>query len=161
MIRPAAAADAESIAGIYNHYVSNSIITFEELPVSSAEMAVRIAAVASTMLPWLICEHEGVVVGYSYASPWKTRGAYRFTVETAIYVAPSCGRRGFGTVLYRALLEQLRQRGMHVALGGIALPNPESVALHERVGFQRTAQLSEVGFKFGQWIDVGYWQLLL
>lgn len=160
-IRQALATDAEAIARLYNPFITDSIITFEEQPVAPAEMASRIAEVAAASLPWSVATRAGSVVGYAYASKWKGRSAYRFSVETAVYVDPACARQGIGTSLYRALLDQLKQRGLHAAFGVIALPNPPSVGLHAKLGFRLVGQLAEAGFKFGQWIDVGYWQLIL
>ena len=161
MIRAATAADAEAISDIYNHYVRETIVTFEEQPVSPADMAGRIAEVTAASLPWLAAEQDGPVVGYAHATKGKGRCAYRFSVETTIYLAPHCVGKGIGTNLYRRLLEQLKDAGLHVAIGGAALPNAASVALHEKLGFRKVAHFGEVGFKFGKWIDVAYWQLSL
>jgi L-amino acid N-acyltransferase YncA len=160
-IRPATAFDAESVAGIYNHYVLNSVVTFEEDAISAADMAGRIAEVRSDALPWLVAERRDHVVGYAYASKWKGRCAYRFSVESTVYLAPGASGHGLGSQLYAALLAQLKANGLHAVMGGIALPNAASIALHEKFGMIQVAHFKEVGFKFGQWIDVGYWQRLL
>lgn len=157
-VRPATAADAAAIAAIYNHYIRETVITFEEEPVAEAEMARRIADVQAGALPWLVADEAGAVQGYAYASPWRARSAYRFSVEVTIYLASSALRRGLGTRLYDALFAELRTRHMHVAIGCIALPNETSVALHEKFGMRQVGHFPEVGFKFGRWIDVGYWQ---
>ncbi|WP_107979688.1 arsinothricin resistance N-acetyltransferase ArsN1 family B [Pseudoduganella sp. UC29_71] len=159
-IRPAAAADAAAIAAIYNHYVATTTISFEEQPVSVEEMAGRIGTV-SAKLPWLVCEQDGIVMGYAYATPWRVRSAYRFSVESSVYVSPEHPRKGVGSRLYRALIDELRARGLHMVIGGIAQPNEASVALHEAMGFRKVAHFAEVGMKFGRWIDVGYWELKL
>jgi L-amino acid N-acyltransferase YncA len=161
LVRPAQSADSDAIAGIYNHYVRNTVITFEEEPVSASEMAARIAGIQATPLPWVVAELESVVVGYAYASKWKARSAYRFSVETTIYLEHGREGRGFGTQLYSALLADLRARGLRVAIGGAALPNEASVALHEGLGFEHVATFRQVGFKQGRWVDVAYWQLVL
>ena len=161
MIRAATAADAAAIAAIYNHYIRDSIVTFEEQPVAPAEMANRIAEVAAAALPWLVVERDGAVAGYARATKWRPRSAYRYSVETTIYLGPQHVGAGLGTGLYRELLAQLKGRGLHLAIGGVALPNDASVALHERLGFRKVAHFAEVGFKFGRWIDVAYWQLAL
>ncbi len=158
VIRAAAAADAGPIAAIYNHYVAKTVITFEEEPVAAAEMARRIADAGSASLPWLVAEREGKVAGYAYATPWRARSAYRFAVEVTVYADPDCPRVGIGSRLYEQVLPRLKEKGLHSALGVIALPNQASVAFHERFGFAKVAHLREVGFKFGRWIDVGYWQ---
>ena len=161
MIRTATAGDADAIARIYNHYVANTIITFEEQAVSSEEMAARIAEIAAASLPWLVAELDGSIVGYAYASKWKGRCAYRFSAECTVYLDPDCVGRGYGTMLYGRLFAALRERGMHAVIGGVALPNPASVALHEKLGMRKVAHFGEVGYKFDRWIDVGYWQATL
>lgn len=158
LVRSATTADAEAIAAIYDHYVSNTTITFEEQPVAPLQMAARIEEVRATTLPWLVAEQSDRVVAFAYAGKWKGRCAYRHSVESTIYVDPALAGRGIGTRLYRALLVELRGRSIHVVIGGIALPNPASVALHERLGFSKVAHFKEVGYKFDRWIDVGYWQ---
>lgn len=157
-LRPATADDAEALAGIYNPYILDTIITFEETAITAAEMARRVAEVDGYGLPWLVAEQAGAVVGYAYAARWRTRHAYRFAVESTVYLGPQAIGRGIGTQLYQALFDALRQRGVHAVIGGIALPNQASVALHEKLGMHKVAQFPEVGFKFGRWIDVGYWQ---
>lgn len=157
IIRAATAADAEAVAEIYNYYVTNTVVTFEEEPVSPLDMARRINEIASASLPWLVAELHGRVLGYAYASKWKGRSAYRFSVESTVYVDRSHLGQGLGSRLYGELLPILADSGMHIVIGGVALPNPASVALHEKLGFVKVAQLPEVGFKLGQWIDVGYW----
>jgi phosphinothricin acetyltransferase len=159
-IRPCLASDAARICDIYNHYVHETVITFEEKPVSESEMAERIRDVTARWT-WLVAEANGLVAGYAYASAWRTRSAYRFSVESTVYVAVEHRGRGIGTQLYRALIAALRSRHVHYVTGGIALPNPESVALHERLGFRKNGHFSEVGFKLGRWVDVGYWELIL
>jgi len=157
VIREATAADAAAIAGIYNHYVTDTIVTFEEEPVTAEEIALRITRVRGTSLPWLVAESGGQVVGYAYASPWATRVGYRFTVEITVYVHCDHGGKGLGSALYGALLPMLEAGGIHSVIGGIALPNEGSVALHEKFGLRKVAHYDEVGIKFGQWIAVG-WQ---
>ena len=161
MLRPATPADAAAIAAIYNHYVLTTIITFEEEAVTDADMAGRIAEVATAELPWFVWEETGRVLGYAYASKWKSRCAYRYAVEASVYLDQSATGRGLGSKLYAALIADVKARGMHAIIGGAALPNPASVALHEKLGFTKIAQFKEVGWKFENWIDVGYWELVL
>ena len=161
LVRSVHASDAEAIARIYNYYVQDTIITFEEEPVSAAEMVSRFEAVTSAALPWLVIESNGQVDGFAYASPWKRRSAYRYSVESTIYLDAQRLSHGLGTLLYTALLDDLRQRPLHLVIGGVALPNAASIRLHEKLGFRKVAHFSEVGFKFGRWIDVGYWQLII
>ncbi len=160
MIRPAELQDAADIARIYDYYTRNTVITFEERSVPEAEMAARISAVRSAGLPWLVAERDGDTVGFAYAGEWKGRCAYRHSVEITVYLDPRQRGEGWGTRLYDALFAQLRQGTTHVAIAGIALPNPHSIALHEKFGMTKVAHFPEVGFKFDRWIDVGYWQVV-
>lgn len=160
-VRSALPTDADAIARIYNYYIHNTVITFEEETVSPQAMAVRIADVQNASLPWLVAECDDIVVGYAYANRWKVRSAYRHSVETTIYLEHGREGRGIGKQLYSKLLTQLRSRGIHVAIGGAALPNEASATLHEKLGFERVATFRQVGFKHGRWIDVAYWQLVL
>jgi L-amino acid N-acyltransferase YncA len=160
MIRSATAEDAARICEIYNHYVLYSTITFEEQAVSIDEMRHRIADALSGLL-WLVWDVDREIQGFAYASKWKGRCAYRYSVESTVYVAEGETSRGIGSELYEALIKELRQQNVHVVMGGIALPNEASIALHEKLGFEKVAHFREVGWKFGSWIDVGYWQLFL
>lgn len=161
MIRSARLDDADRIAAIYNYYIANTSITFEEQLVSREQIAQRIQDVLAVPLPWLVFEQAGQVSGYAYASKWKTRSAYRFSVEISVYLDHQAVKMGIGSKLYEALLSALTKLGIHAVMGGIALPNAESVALHEKFGLEKVAHLKEVGFKFGRWIDVGYWEKVL
>lgn len=160
MIRPAHPRDAAAIAAIYNHFVTTTTISFEEAPVSEQEMAQRITSVTAT-LPWLVFEEHNVFMGYAYATPWRVRSAYRYSVESTVYVSVDHPKKGIGAALYTALIQALRSQGLHSVIGGITQPNAASVALHEKLGFVKAAHFTEVGFKFGRWVDVGYWELLL
>ena len=160
-IRAATADDAQAICRIYNPHIRNTIVSFEEIEVPISEMAERITGVTQSF-PWLVAEQNGVIVGYAYAGFFSERSAYRHSVFSTIYVDEKAQRKGIGTTLYSTLLERLRAAPhVHAVLGGIALPNAASVALHEKCSFNKVAYLSEVGFKFGRWIDVGYWQIAL
>lgn len=161
MIRLATPADAEAIAGIYNHYILNTVVTFEEEAITAAEMGRRMNEVAQASLPWLVAEVNGTVGGYAYATRWKPRIGYRFSTETSVYLDPAQPGKGLGTLLYTRLFELLREKGFHTVIGGIALPNEASVALHRKFGMEQVAHFKQTGFKFGRWIDVGYWQLHL
>ena len=160
LIRDAGPNDAETICAIYNHHVRDTIVTFEEVEITAEEMRARIASVTTT-LPWLVAEEKDVLLGYAYAAKLNDRVGYRYAVVSTIYVAAHAHKRGVGTALYRALLDNLRSRQIHAAIGLIALPNEASIAVHEKCGFKKVAHLPEVGMKFGRWIDVGYWQVLL
>jgi L-amino acid N-acyltransferase YncA len=160
-IRIATASDADRIAEIYNHYVAKTVVTFEEDSVTGGEMRRRMDEVFASMLPWLVAESGAGVVGYAYATKWKARSAYRFSAETTVYLAAGLARRGLGSRLYEELFRVLKEKGVHAAIGGIALPNEASVALHEKFGMRKVAHFEEVGFKFGKWVDVGYWERIL
>lgn len=157
VIRPAEPRDTSGIAAIYNHYVVHTTVTFDEQEVSSDDMLARITAVANAKLPWLVAEADNRVIGYAFAAPWRTRSAYRFSAEISVYLDSRCVGRGIGSKLYEQLISMLRERRIHAVLGGIALPNDASIRLHEKFGLRKAAHLSEVGFKFDRWIDVGYW----
>lgn len=160
-IRDATDADAGAIAAIYNPYVLGTCVTFDTDALSVEEMQRRMADARAARLPWLVAGEGDRIIGYTHASPWKGRWAYRYSVESTVYLEPSRTRRGLGRVLYAALIERLRERGIHAVIGGIAMPNQASVALHERLGFEKVAHFRQVGFKLDRWVDVGYWQLLL
>jgi phosphinothricin acetyltransferase len=159
VIRLAKPADAAAIIAIYNHYIETSTISFEEEPVSVEVMAQRIEDV-NNKFAWYVYEHEGRIAGYAYATAWRVRRAYRLSVESSVYVSKDYPKLGIGSALYRHLLDDLKKRGISVVIGGIALPNPASIALHEKIGFEKVAHFKKVGRKFEKWIDVGYWQLV-
>ncbi|AJY51002.1 arsinothricin resistance N-acetyltransferase ArsN1 family B [Halomonas sp. KO116] len=161
MIRDAVKGDSEAIAQIYNHYIENTAISFEEKPVSGAVIQARIESVQSAGLPWIVLVEGDTVMGYAYATKWKERSAYRFAVETSVYLSNQAHGRGLGAKLYETLFSKLKESGIQTVIGGITLPNPASVALHEKMGMKKVAQFEKVGFKFNQWQDVGYWQLSL
>ena len=160
-VREAEAGDGKALAAIYNHYVADTIITFEESPVAADEMAQRVADTWDAGLPWLLATQGERVAGYAYASKWKGRCAYRYATEITVYLDRHSQGKGIGTLLYRQLFEALRNRGMHTVIAGIALPNDASIALHEKMGLEKVAHFKEVGRKFDRWIDVGYWQATL
>lgn len=161
LIRSIEPDDAAAVAAIYNHYIKQTTVTFEEEEISAAEVRRRMQEVLTSTLPWLSAEQEEQMIGYAYAGRWKVRSAYRYAVEVTVYVAAAYAGRGVGSHLYRQLLAALKDRKIHAAIGVIALPNEASIALHEKFGFIKAGHLKEVGFKFNQWIDVGYWQLVL
>ncbi len=159
-MRPATVADAAGVHAIYAPVVAHTTISFEEVPPSITEMAARIEA-TSKDYPYLVAERDGAVLGYAYASQHRTRAAYRWSVDVTVYIADEARRSGVGTALYAHLFPELAERGFHAAFAGIALPNPGSIALHERMGFTALGVYREVGSKFGRWHDVGWWQRLL
>ncbi|WP_317932548.1 GNAT family N-acetyltransferase [Halioxenophilus sp. WMMB6] len=160
MIRNVTDSDHAAITALYNHYIAQTVATFEEQAISHAQMAERVASVATQGLPWLVAEAAGEIIGYAYASLWQSRSAYRFSVAATIYLHPQHTGQGWGRQLYQPLFARLRQEGhCHAVVAGITLPNSASQKLHETMGMTKVAHFSEVGFKFGQWWDVGYWQL--
>ena len=152
--------DARQVAAIYYPYVINTPITFESEPPDGAEMRSRIESVMGKY-PWLVCEHDGEVMGYAYGSMFRSRSAYNWSVETTVYVREAAHGLGIGSALYSSLTECLRLQGFISAVGVIALPNEASVYLHEHLGFQKDGVLPKAGFKEGVWHDVGIWWLLL
>lgn len=161
VVRQAQTADASAIAELFNHFITETTVTFEEAPVSAAQIVGRLEDTRAAGLPWLIAERQGRLLGYAYAGRWRRRRAYRFAVETTAYVAPAEARRGVASALYRRLLADLEAQGMHSVIAVIALPNDASVGFHQRLGFRQVGLLKAVGFKLDHWIDVGYWQRLL
>ena len=159
-IRAVTPDDAPAIAAIYAHYVERTVASFEEEAPDAAEMAGRIAAVLPTY-PWLVAERDGAMLGYAYGRPYHIRAAYRWTCETGIYLAADRRGRGIGRVLYTALLDELADRGFVSAIASITVPNPESTRFHEALDFTPIGVMEGIGFKFGAWRDVGYWQLPL
>jgi phosphinothricin acetyltransferase len=159
-IRAVNAADAAAICAIYNPYVQNTVITFEQADVSTAEMAKRIKEYTAHY-PWLVAETDGKVVAYAYASRWRTRAAYDWTLESTVYVGQAYTGHGIAKPLYLELLRLLKAQGIHAVVGCIALPNDASVALHEKCGFVKVAHFPQTGRKFERWVDVGFWQATL
>lgn len=155
-VRPAE--DAGAICEIYNHYITDTVVTFENDPVDRETMRLRIESI-SARFPYFVYEQDGEILGYCYASTWRSRAAYDRTVETTIYLHRDRTGKGIGYLLYQELLGALRGLDFHVAVASITLPNTRSVALHEKFGFRKVAHFTEVGNKFGKWLDVGFWEL--
>jgi L-amino acid N-acyltransferase YncA len=158
VIRMATEADAETIAAIYRRYVEDSRISFEEAAPDTAEMAKRIFGERPGYHPWYVAEEGGRTMGYAASSLFRTRAAYRWTVETGIYLVEDAMGRGVGRALLSTLLTTLKRQGYVAAIGAIALPNDASVALHEKLGFTYAGAYRGVGFKLGEWLDVGLWE---
>lgn len=158
-IRPVNISDAAPIAEIYNFYVENSHCTFETEAVKAEEMRERIGEIIKKY-PYFVAEENGAIVAYAYAAPYKSRCAYDLSTEVSVYVKNAAKGKGLGTELYEKLFTELSKTDIHAIIAGIALPNDASINLHERFGFEKVAHFREVGFKFGKWIDVGYWELI-
>lgn len=157
-LRAATPDDAAAIADIYAPFVTGSAVSFETEPPGETAMRARIEA-GGGLYPWLVGEDEdGALVGYAYAARFRDRPAYRFTVETSVYLRADAAGRGFGRQLYEPLLTILEGQGFTQAIAAITLPNEASIRLHERLGFERAGTYRQVGWKLGGWHDVGLWQ---
>jgi L-amino acid N-acyltransferase YncA len=156
-IRTATPADAEEIARIYRPYVQDSVVSFELDPPSAEAMAERMAG-ASDVYPWLVAAESQGLLGYAYGSQHRSRPAYRFSVEVSVYLKEAARGRGLGRRLMTALLDELAARGFNTALAGTTLPNPASITLFTSLGFEQIGVFRHVGFKFGGWHDVSWWQ---
>lgn len=159
-IRSAMVADAPRCAEIYAPFVTDNWVSFELIAPDAAEMAGRIAKALQSH-DWLVAEIDGVVVGYAYGSEHRARGAYQTSCDVAVYVDPGHKRTGIGRRLYEALLPRLKDRKVHAAFAGIALPNIASIKLHEAMGFELVGTYRQVGWKMGGWRDVAWFQRLL
>ena len=154
LIRLATAADAAAIAAIYAPYVTDTPVSFEETAPEAPEMAERMRGDGRGFHPWLVAEADGRVIGFASSSPFRARRAYRWTVETGVYLDPQAQGRGLGRALMERLLELLTRQGFTAVVAGITLPNEPSVALHEKLGFAPTATYRDTGFKLGEWRTV-------
>jgi L-amino acid N-acyltransferase YncA len=152
--------EANACAAIYSPYVTDTVISLEEVAPTPAEMAARIERTLKTH-PWLVAEEAGEVIGYAYGSQHRERAAYRWAADVAVYVDPRHHRRGAARILYETLFALLAEQGFRIACAGVTLPNEASVGLHEALGFQPVGVYRRIGFKFGAWRDVGWWQLEL
>lgn len=159
-IRLATEEDAEAVTNIYTPIVEQTHISFETHPPTIREMARRIRTTAER-LPWLVSEYDGQITGYAYASPHKDRPAYQWAVDVSVYVDEAWRRKGIATALYESLLGLLDLQGLRNAYAVIALPNPQSIAFHESHGFEKVGVYRNVGYKNGEWRDVGHWELSL
>lgn len=159
LVRPARPGDAASLAAVYAPYVTDGVASFELQPPSPDEVRARL--LARPRLPWLVAERDGGVVGFACASPHHRRAAYRWSVDTTVYLTATERGRGTGRALYEALLPLLRGLGLTTAHAGITLPNRASVGLHEALGFTPVGVYPDVGHKHGRWHDVGWWRLAL
>lgn len=159
-IRAVSPTDAPKLTKIYNHYIKNTVVTFEEELIDEIEMAERISNI-SAHFPYLVIGNKDGIQGYAYLSHFRTRRAYQHSHEFSIYLDPSQTQKGFGSLLLEELINAARRQNLHTLVGSVALPNAASERLHERFGFKKVAHFPETGRKFDRWIDVGFWQLLL
>jgi phosphinothricin acetyltransferase len=151
--------DADGILAIYAPYCESSTVTFETVAPTREQMTERISRIITTY-PWLVATANGDVIGYVYASRFRERAAYVWTAEVAVYVDTKRHKRGLGRALYTSLFSILRAQGFAKAIAGITMPNPASIALHEKMGFLQTGNFPGVGYK-DAWLDVGWWQFTL
>lgn len=160
VVRASEAADAGAMAELTNYFIRETAIHFgtEELPASYFAEAI---ARDRGRYPWLTAEVDGRFAGYAKAGLWRERAAYARTVETGIYIASEFRGRGVGRALYARMFEELKTAGYHAVVAGATMPNDASVRLHESVGFEFVGRFREVGRKFDQWHDVGWWQRML
>ncbi len=160
MIREVKLSDAKAIVDIYNYYILNTNITFEEKQLTVDDMEERIIE-KTAKHPWIVYERNGQVIGYAYLSGWHSRSAYRYSNEASIYLDRNEKGHGIGKELFSKLLEISKGYGVHTIVSGITIPNKESISLHEKFGFKKIAEFEEIGFKNNKWLNVGYWQKIL
>lgn len=158
MIRSVTTNDAEALVTIYNHYVLNTIVTFDDVPFTVEDFKQKIESIYK-VFPFIVFEEDGNILGYAYANKWREKPAYKQTVESTVYLHHEAQGKQIGSKLYTELLNQLKVQNYHVVVGGLTLPNVASVKLHEKFGFNQVAHFKEVGLKFNTWLDVGFWQL--
>jgi phosphinothricin acetyltransferase len=153
IIRAAAPSDLKVVAGIYAHYVRHTVATFEETPPAVADWERRLDDLTARSLPFLVAESSGAVAGFAYATPWRPKPAYRYTVEDTVYLAPEATGQGLGKALLGALVTESARAGMRQMIAVVANGGEASLALHRRFGFTESGRLVEVGYKHGRWID--------
>ncbi|AUP78149.1 GNAT family N-acetyltransferase [Flavivirga eckloniae] len=158
MIRPLNIKDTQQLLDIYNYYVLNSIVTFDDEALSLETFKEKITRINDDY-PFIVFEEHDEILGYAYGSKWRPKPAYKHTVESTVYVKHDALGKQIGSKLYTELLSQLKAQNYHIVLGGLTLPNDPSVKLHEKFGFEKVAHFKEVGLKFNKWLDVGFWQL--
>ncbi|MCD8193732.1 MAG: N-acetyltransferase family protein, partial [Tannerellaceae bacterium] len=153
--------DAAAICRIYNYYIEYTSVSFEVEPVSVEKMQERIQSFIAGGYPYFVAEENGRIVGFANIHRWKERYAYKCTYEVTIYLDHTCKRKRYGTKLYEYLFERIDRNTVHTLIAGITIPNDASIKLHEKFGFCQVAHYKEVGCKFGEWHDVGSWQLII
>ena len=161
MIRNAELRDAKEIAEIYNYYIKETVITFETEEIDSIEMEKRIKKTQDLNYPFIVYEENNKIIGYAYVGIWRERNAYKDTLETSIYIDKDQKTKGIGRKLYKRLIELSEEIGAHVLIGVLSYPNLASQRLHESIGFEKIGCFKEVGKKFGKFVDVEFWSLIL
>jgi phosphinothricin acetyltransferase len=157
-IRPATVEDLSQILEILNREIAEGVAHFGTEPQTLTEIR---AAFEMGEFPWFVAVEDSSVQGFAKSSPWKSRGAYRKTIEVGVYVRPGNQGKGIGKAIYDQFIPANVEAGFHTLLAGIRLPNDPCVRLHESFGFRHVGTLPEVGYKFDQWHDVGYWAMTL
>lgn len=152
--------DAQSIAGIYNHYILETTISFETTALTTKQMAERIESI-SRDFPYFVAEMNGRIVGYAYAHPWKERKAYSKTLETTVYIENGQQSQGIGKMLMSALIKACREHGFHALIACITAENAPSIHFHKKIGFKPVSHFLQVGYKFNRYLDVIDLELLL
>lgn len=160
MIREVKIEDAKEIVNIYNYYINNTVVTFEEKELSIKEMEERIIE-KKKHNPWIVYEEDGKVIGYAYLSTWNPRISFRYTSEISIYFDINNLGKGRGTKLFKELIDLAPSYNVHTIVSAITMPNDVSVNLHKKAGFKQVAEFKEVGFKQNRWLDLGHFQLIL
>jgi len=158
MIRKASLADASALLEIYNYYVIHTTVTFDEAAVSLSDFTKKIDDILKAY-PFFVFEENNEILGFTYASKFRPKPAYNYTVESTVYVKHGVHGKKIGTQLYATLIAALKEQKFKSVLGVLTIPNPASIKLHEKFGFTQVAHLKEVGFKFDTWLDVGIFQL--
>ncbi|MCI9608326.1 MAG: N-acetyltransferase [Muribaculaceae bacterium] len=160
VIRPVSPSDTDQISEIYNSYITNTTVSFETTPLSTARMAQRIAEISAAN-PYLVATAGNRILGYAYVHPWKERPAYFKTAETTIYLSPQAQHAGIGSALMKHLILLCRQSNLHTLIACITAENTASCRFHEKLGFEKTSHFKQVGYKFGRYLDVIDYQLIL
>jgi phosphinothricin acetyltransferase len=158
MLRDVKISDAGRITEIYNYYIENTVVTFDEEKITVKETEQKIAGILKKDYPYIVYEEAGRVVGYAYLNTWRPQSAYRFTLETSVYLDAGFTGKGLGSILYQELIDRAQKMNIHSLIGVLAIPNEASRKLHEKFGFQVAGTFKETGYKFDRLIDVEYWQ---
>lgn len=161
MIRNVQLSDAKIIADIYNFYIENTVITFEEKVVTECDIKQRIEKTLAKNFPYIVYEIDNDILGYAYLDNWRSRSAYNITLETSVYLHPEAMKKGVGSLLYTELIKRAKDIHIHSLIGVISLPNTLSQALHKKFDFELIGNFKEAGVKFNRLIDVEFWQLIL
>ena len=160
MIRSVHINDAQELLDIYNYYVINTTANFDIEPLT-LEMFINKLNHIIPNYPYIVYEENNEILGYAYGSRFRPRAAYNYVAETTVYVKHKAHGKQIGTKLYAELIRLLKETDLHTVLGVLTIPNEASIKLHEKLGFEQVANLKEVGKKFGEWQNVGVWQLKL